>query len=54
VTLGVAELGTAYLGDARLSVLARAGRVIEHSDGAVERADRMFRSAIVPFCHTDF
>jgi predicted acetyltransferase len=54
VTLGVAELGTAYLGDARLSVLARAGRVLEHRDGTVGRLDRMFRSDVVPFCHTDF
>lgn len=54
VTLGVAELGTAYLGDARLSVLARAGRVLEHRQGAIGRLDRMFRSDVVPFCHTGF
>jgi predicted acetyltransferase len=54
LTLGVGELSSAYLGDARLSVLARAGRVVEHRDGALSRADRLFKSDLVPFSHTSF
>lgn len=54
LSLGVGELSSAYLGDARLSVLARAGRVVEHRDGALSRADRLFRSDLVPFSHTSF
>ncbi|MHB8466621.1 MAG: GNAT family N-acetyltransferase [Acidimicrobiales bacterium] len=54
LALSVADLGTAYLGDARLRQLARAGRVDELRPGALRRADLMFGSDVVPFCRTDF
>lgn len=49
ITLSAPELGAAYLGGARLATMARAGRVVEHTDGAVRLFDRMFASAQAPW-----
>lgn len=38
LSLGVLELGTVYLGGTRLTDLARAGRVVEHTEGALAAA----------------
>lgn len=49
--VGVAELGSVYLGGFRWAQLARAGRVEELQPGAVERADRIFATvAPAPWC----
>jgi hypothetical protein len=42
LTLTPAELATAYLGGITLTTLARAGRVVEHRPGSLQRADAMF------------
>jgi predicted acetyltransferase len=52
--LQVADLSSAYLGGVRFATLARAGRVVEHGPGGVERADALFASDPIPHCLTDF
>lgn len=42
-------LASAFLGGAPIATLARAGK-ITGSDDAIERADRMFRSPLAPWC----
>jgi predicted acetyltransferase len=54
LTLSATELGAAYLGGTRLAVLAGAGRVDEHADGAVARADRLLATARQPWSSTEF
>jgi predicted acetyltransferase len=54
LALDVADLGAAYLGGARLAVLARAGRVGELAPGAARRADAMLASDPAPLCTTHF
>ena len=46
----VTALGSVYLGGFTFGQLARAGRVRELSEGAVERADSIFRSDRAPWC----
>ncbi|CAA9258279.1 MAG: hypothetical protein AVDCRST_MAG50-2731 [uncultured Acidimicrobiales bacterium] len=53
-SLGAPELGAIYLGGVAPTVLARAGRVIEHRPGAVARADLFFGWAVAPWCANDF
>jgi predicted acetyltransferase len=48
--LDVQDLGSAYLGGFGFGELARAGRVEELVDGAVDRADALFRTARAPWC----
>jgi predicted acetyltransferase len=48
--LDVADLGAAYLGGFTFTQLARAGRVEELAEGAVERADALFRTPRAPWC----
>ena len=48
--LSVNDLGAAYLGATPLVGLARAGRVTELRDGAVARADALFRWHRAPWC----
>jgi predicted acetyltransferase len=43
-------LGSAYLGGFTFSQLARAGRVEELVDGALDRADALFRADRYPWC----
>ncbi|GAA3450419.1 GNAT family N-acetyltransferase [Dactylosporangium matsuzakiense] len=48
-TLGIAELGAAYLGGTRLGALHLAGRVHEHRPGAVAAASTAFGWPIAPY-----
>jgi predicted acetyltransferase len=48
--LDVSDLGSAYLGGFTFSSLQRARRVEELVEGAVERADSLFRTAAQPWC----
>jgi predicted acetyltransferase len=52
--LDVADLASAYLGAFSFSGLAAAERVRELSDGAVARADALFRTDRPPYCPEDF
>ncbi|KYF75136.1 acetyltransferase [Sorangium cellulosum] len=48
--LDVAALGSAYLGGFSFRQLADAGQVEALSEGAIERADGLFRAARAPWC----
>ena len=48
--IDVADLGSTYLGGFTFRQLERAGRLEELADGAVERADDLFRTPIAPWC----
>jgi predicted acetyltransferase len=48
--LDVADLGSTYLGGFTFAELARALRVEELAEGAVERADDLFRTRSAPWC----
>ena len=50
LTLSAADLGAAYLGGVKLRTLHHAGRVDEHTPGALARADVMFAAARQPWC----
>lgn len=52
--LGVAELGSLYLGGVAASTLARARRLEEVRSGAVATADALFGWDRLPFCPTRF
>ena len=54
ISLGIAELSATYLGHSRLEILARAGRVVEHTPGALRRADLLFGGSPIPFCRSGF
>jgi predicted acetyltransferase len=46
----IAALGSAYLGGFTFGELARAGRLEELADGALDRADALFRTDRYPWC----
>jgi predicted acetyltransferase len=50
LVLPVSSLGSAYLGGFSFGELARAGRVEELADGALDRADSLFRGERYPWC----
>ncbi len=50
LALDVAELGAVYLGGFTFAQLARAGVIEELREGAIERADAIFRTAVQPWC----
>jgi predicted acetyltransferase len=52
--LDVADLASAYLGAFSFSRLAAAGRVRVLKEGALGRADALFRTARPPYCPEDF
>ena len=54
LTLPVGTLGSAVLGGFRLRALAEAGLLDEHRAGAVEAADRLLGTDLVPFCTLHF
>lgn len=54
LALDVSTLGTIYLGDQTVRRLADAGLVAEQRPGAVDRADRMLRTALRPWCPDGF
>lgn len=54
LSLGAADLGAVYLGGVAPSLLAEAGRVDEHSHGALARADSLFTTRRLPYSNTGF
>ena len=50
IRLDAAELGSAYLGGVSFAELAQAKRIEELAEGAVARADAMFRWPLHPWC----
>ncbi len=50
LSVGIEDLGAAYLGGASFTELSRAGRVIERTPGALLRADTMWRWSPSPWC----
>jgi predicted acetyltransferase len=52
--LDVADLASVYLGAFSFRRLAAAERVRELKDGALERADALFRTERLPYCPEDF
>jgi predicted acetyltransferase len=54
LAMSVADLGSVYLGGVRASEIARAGRLMELTDGALEKADAAFSSAPLPWSATWF
>jgi predicted acetyltransferase len=48
--LDVSALGSVYLGGFTFGQLARAGRIEELTDGALDRADTLFRADRYPWC----
>ena len=49
MVLSAGDLAAAYLGAAGFTTLARAGRVAEHTPGALSVADAMFRTGLAPW-----
>jgi predicted acetyltransferase len=54
LTLGVTELGAAYLGGTTLAALAAAGRVAEHTPGALAAASQAFKGVREPWTPDQF
>jgi predicted acetyltransferase len=52
--LPVDALGATYLGGVRFRALAQIGRIVERTQGSLERADRLFNEQRPPFCTTAF
>jgi predicted acetyltransferase len=52
--LDIADLASVYLGAFSFAQLAAAQRVRELKDGAVTRADALFRTERPPYCPEDF
>jgi predicted acetyltransferase len=52
--LDVADLASVYLGAFSFTRLAAAERVRELKDGALARADALFRTERPPYCPEDF
>jgi predicted acetyltransferase len=50
--LSIGDLAAVFLGGARFTTLASAGRIRELRNGALRRADLMFASASAPKCQT--
>ncbi|HEY7106223.1 MAG TPA: GNAT family N-acetyltransferase [Acidimicrobiia bacterium] len=54
LVLSAADLGSLYLGGVSATTLARAGRVVALTEGALARADRLFGVSPLPWCRTEF
>ncbi len=54
LALDMTDLAAVYLGNASFSALARAGRVVELTPGALTRADLLFSTDRAPYCGTPF
>ena len=50
LAIDAADLASPYLGGFSFRALERAGRVEELREGAIDRADAMFRSDVAPWC----
>lgn len=54
VTMDIADLGAIYLGGVTPTALHRAGRIVEHTPGAVAQADVFLASTPAPWMTTGF
>lgn len=54
LVVGVAALAAAYLGGTRWWQLARGGRAVERTAGAIDRADELFATPALPYAGTVF
>ncbi len=54
LALGIAELGSVFLGGVSLAELAMAGRIEERTPGAVSRGDALLRTPLAPWCPAVF
>ncbi len=54
LTLDANDLGSIYLGGFAPSALASAGRIVEAREGGLAIADRLFRTALAPWCPMEF
>lgn len=54
LTVTVADLGSLLAGGTTWRTLQRAARIAEHTAGAVDRADALFRPERAAFCATEF
>lgn len=54
VVLGLADLGSLYLGGVAATTLAAAGRVVEGTPGGLAVADRLFATPLAPYSGTGF
>lgn len=54
LSLDVADLAAVYLGGFSFDDLAQVGRVEERRPGAIAAADRLFATAVTPYCSTMF
>lgn len=54
ISMSASDLGATYLGGIRLSTLAKAGGVTEHSPNAIRRYDNMFMTDRAPWCAHHF
>jgi hypothetical protein len=52
--LDAEDLAAVYLGGTTFTALARAGRVEQRTQGALPRADILFRTDHMPWCSTTF
>jgi predicted acetyltransferase len=50
LSLGVTALGAVYLGGVSVAALVQGGQVEERKPGAIERADRILRHGLHPWC----
>jgi predicted acetyltransferase len=54
MALDAGDLGALFLGGVGAAALALAGRVVELRGGSLARADRLFRTALDPWCPQEF
>ncbi len=54
ISLTASELGAAYLGGSHVLSAERAGRIEEHTNGAMALFDRLFRADRAPWCAHEF
>ncbi len=54
LALDTSDLASTYLGGFTFRDLIRAGRAVEHREGAIADADRLFRTDTVAWCATPF
>jgi predicted acetyltransferase len=54
LTVGIQELGAAYLGSTSIEALTRATLVVEHTPGSAHSFGRALNSSIAPVCNISF
>ncbi|MCJ7826670.1 MAG: GNAT family N-acetyltransferase [Demequinaceae bacterium] len=54
LTIGIQELGAAYLGDTSIEALTRSTLITEHAPGAAHALGRAMHSSIAPVCNISF